>query len=216
MGCHISAFFFFLKKKNLFKTSFSLFFSRLLTLLPSDTSSILMSEDLKNKQMSFVCFKNDSHRFFCYLLIDIMIIFFFLFCGAVLVFLFSFKCPFSFSSVYVPSLVTLCHLLAKLGAKPGCKSCPTGLECRGSRGPWLNWHMHHRVWGMTPWCQTQDPSNITNLTKRRKLVMGDATSIWNPEKDFFSHFVPDVTQCGTCHIDGRLFLIIAATPQRFF
>lgn len=42
--------------------------------------------------------------------------------------------------------------------------------------------------------------------------MGDAESIWNLERD--SHFVPALAECGTCHIDSRLFLIIAASPQR--
>lgn len=102
---------------------------------------------------------------------------------AVLFLFFSFKCPFPLSSVQEPSLVTLCQLLAKLGEKPDCKSCPTGPESRDSGGPWLNWHMHHRVWGMTPRCQTQDPSNITNLTERRKLVIRDSASIWNLKND---------------------------------
>lgn len=165
--------------------------------------------------MSFVGLENYSHRFFCYLRIDIMIIIF--------VFLFT-SCPcsslsavhFSLPSVSIPSPVTLCHLLAKLGAKPGCKSCPTGLECRGSRGPWLNWQMHHRVWGMTPWCQTQDPSNITNLTERRKLVMGDAASIWNPEKGFFFSVLFQ-TSLSLEHVILMVdyFLIIAAPAQRF-
>lgn len=99
------------------------------------------------------------------------------YCGNYIVFFFpsvpSLSSPLSALSIFCPSPVTLCHPLAKLGPKPGCKSCPTGLECRGSGGPWLNWHMHHRVWGMTPRCQTLDPSNITNFTERRKLVMGD-------------------------------------------
>lgn len=128
----------------------------------------------------------------------------------------SLSSPLSALSIFCPSPVTLCHPLAKLGAKPGCKSCPTGLECRGSGGPWLNWHMHHRVWGMTPRCQTLDPSNITNFTERRKLVMGD--TFGTLKGDFFAptlpNFVPDLAECGTCHIASRLFLIIAASSQR--
>lgn len=128
----------------------------------------------------------------------------------------SLSSPLSALSIFCPSPVTLCHPLAKLGAKPGCKSCPTGLECRGSGGPWLNWHMHHRVCGMTPRCQTLDPSNITNFTERRKLVMGD--TFGTLKGDFFAptlpNFVPDLAECGTCHIASRLFLIIAASSQR--
>lgn len=126
----------------------------------------------------------------------------------------SLSSPLSALSIFCPSPVTLCHPLAKLGAKPGCKSLPTGLECRGSGGPWLNWHMHHRVWGMTPLCQTLDPSNITNFTERRKLVMGD--TFGTLKGDFLppTNFVPDLAECGTCHIASRLFLIIAAPSQR--
>lgn len=36
--------------------------------------------------------------------------------------------------------------------------------------------------------------------------------------DFFAptlpNFVPDLAECGTCHIASRLFLIIAASSQR--
>lgn len=42
------------------------------------------------------------------------------------------------------------------------------------KGPWLNWHMHHRVWVMAPLCQTLYLSNITNSSERRGSPGGPA------------------------------------------
>lgn len=61
------------------------------------------------------------------------------------------------------------------------------------KGPWLNWHMHHRVWLTAPLCQTLYPSNITNSSERRRLVRGDTEKAWEtfgPLKGFLASFEP--------------------------
>lgn len=72
MGCHISAFFFFL---NFLKpvSVFFLDFWPCYLLIPAPSWWVTIWKTNK----CFVGSKNDSHRFFCYLLIDIMIIIFF-------------------------------------------------------------------------------------------------------------------------------------------
>lgn len=47
--------------------------------------------------------------------------------------------------------------------------------------------------------------------------MGGRRKHLEPLKGIFHsppHFVPDLAECGTCHIASRLFLIIAAPSQR--
>ena len=61
------------------------------------------------------------------------------------------------------------------------------------KGPWLNWHMHHRVWLTAPLCQTLYPSNITNSSERRRLVGGGTQKAWEtfgPLKGFLALFEP--------------------------
>lgn len=87
------------------------------------------------------------------------------------------------------------------------------------KGPWLNWHTHHRVWVTASLCQTLYPSNITNSWERKKVGRGDGEKAWEPVVDWRSsqinnHLDPslcssqgDLAECWACYIVSRLFIV---------
>lgn len=109
-------------------------------------------------------------------------------------------------------------------AEPGIlQGLPGWAWMERQKGPWLNWHMHHRVCVTAPLCQTLYPSNLTNSSERRKLVKGDREKAWEAIIDQQSsqinnHLDPwkvlslcssqgDLAECWVCGIVSRLFII---------